>query len=132
MFTPLNPHDVLPQIGPFSWGLDAGTPRRLVLVSGQIGAEPSGRVGEGLMEQSRITWRNIGNVLREAHMSPANIVRTGIFISSQVIMTETVKADFNAIRIAFLGNNRPASTMIFVPALMDPSWLVEIDAIAVE
>lgn len=132
MFKFHNPHDVVAPVGPLSWGVDAGTPKRLVFVAGQIGVEPSGTVGNGFIEQSRITWANIGNVLRDAGMSSANIVRTGIFISRQVVMTEALKAEFHAVRIAFLGSNRPASTMIFVHALMDPAWLVEIDAIASE
>ena len=132
MFTPHNPHDVVPPVGPLSWGIDAGTPRRLLFVAGQIGVEPSGQTGDGFIEQSRIAWRNVGSVLRDARMNSANIVKTGIFISRRVVMTNALRAEFNAIRIAFMGSNRPASTMIYVHALMDPGWLVEIDAIAAE
>ena len=45
-------------------------------------------------------------------------------------MTDDLKAQFNAVRVEFLGDNRPSSTMIYVHALMDPPWLIEIDAIA--
>lgn len=132
MFRFHNPHDVVAPVGPLSWGVDAGTPKRLVFVAGQIGVEPSGEVGDGLIEQSRIVWRNIGSVLRYAGMSSTNIVKTGIFLSSHVVMTEGLLAEFHSVRVGFLGSNRPASTMIFVHALMDPRWLVEIDAIAAE
>lgn len=130
MFTHYNPSDSLPPVGPLSWGVDLGQPRRLVFVAGQIGVNPDGRVGDGFIEQCSITWRNIGNVLRDSGLTSANIVKTGIFISSQVIMTKELTTEFNALRIAFLGDNRPSSTMIFVHALMDPSWLIEIEAVA--
>lgn len=130
MFTRINPESSPKPPGPLSWGLDLQTPRRLVFVSGQVGLDANGRLGDGFLEQCRITWRNVGNVLHEAHLCAADIVRTGIFVSREVVITDTLRAEFNAIRIEFLGDNRPSSTMIYVHALMDPAWLIEIDAIA--
>ncbi len=132
MFNQINPSDSPKPPGAFSWGLDLQSPRRLVFVSGQIGVDADGRVGESFIEQCRMTWRNVGNVLRDAHLSPVDIVGTGIFIARQVIMTDELKAEFNAIRAEFLCGRRPSSTMIYVHALMDPSWLIEIDAIAAQ
>ena len=130
MFRPINPERSPEPPGPLSWGLDLQVPRRLVFVSGQIGADANGRLGDGFIEQCRLTWRNVGNVLSEAQLRPADIVRTGIFVASRIVMTDELKAAFNAIRVDFLGDHRPSSTMIYVPALMDPAWLIEIDAIA--
>ena len=103
----------------------------MVFVSGQVGADASGRIAADFIDQCRLTWNNVGSVLRDAGMVPANIVRTGIFITRHVEMTRETTERFNALRIAFLGDHRPASTMIMVHALMDPHWLVEVDAIAV-
>ncbi|MEI9984714.1 MAG: RidA family protein [Aliidongia sp.] len=132
MFTVHNPQDVLPPPGPLSWGLELAAPRRLLYISGQVGADAHGRVGDGFLEQARLTWQNVGGVLRSAGLTSRNIVRTGIFITRQVEMTDELKAMFNKLRTDFLGDHRPASTMIVVHALMDPSWLIEIDAIAAE
>ncbi len=131
MFTLHNPHDVQPPFAPLSWGVELASPRRMVFVSGQVGADASGRIATGFLEQCRLIWHNVGSVLRDAGMVPADIVRTGIFITRHVEMTEEVTRGFNALRVAFLGDHRPASTMIMVHALMNPQWLVEIDAIAV-
>ncbi len=130
MFTLHNPHDVQPPFAPLSWGVELARPQRLVFVSGQVGADASGCIAADFIEQCRLTWDNVGSVLRDARMGPANIVRTGIFITRHVEMTDEIKQRFNAVRVAFLGDHRPASTMITVHALMDPHWLVEIDAIA--
>ena len=104
----------------------------MLYVSGQVGADPNGIVAESFLAQAKLTWANVGAVLRSAGMSPANIVRTGIFITPAVVMTPDTRRAFNTLRTDFLGDNRPASTMICVHALMDPAWLIEIDAVAVE
>jgi 2-iminobutanoate/2-iminopropanoate deaminase len=131
MFVPHNPPTIASIGAPLSWGLEVGQPKRMLYVSGQVGADPNGIVAEGFLAQAKLTWANVGAVLRSAGMSSANIVRTGIFITPAVDMTPDTRRAFNALRTDFLGDNRPASTMICVHALMDPAWLIEIDAVAV-
>lgn len=126
-----NPEGVLPVVGPLSWGLEVAPAGRWLVVSGQVGADASGHVPEGLLEQARLVWSNIDAVLRSAGMTSRHIVRTGIYLSSQVAFTEAERHAFNELRAAYLGEPAPASTLIFVHRLMDPRWLVEIDALAV-
>jgi 2-iminobutanoate/2-iminopropanoate deaminase len=123
MFVPHNPPTIASIGAPLSWGLEVGQPKRMVFVSGQVGADPTGMVADGFLAQAKLTWENVGAVLRSAGMSSANIVRTGIFVTPSVEMTPEIRLAFNKLR---------TSTMICVHALMDPSWLVEIDAVAVE
>lgn len=130
MFTLHNPADTAPLPGPISWGLDMPTPKRWLFVSGQVGEDASGKRGDGILQQAELTWTNVGAVLRAGGMTPQNIVRTGIYFTSAVEMTDTLKADLNKIRTGFLGDHRPVSTILFVPRLMNPDWLIEIDAIA--
>ncbi len=132
MFKLHNPPDAPSVPGPISWGLEMPTPRRLVYVSGQVGERPDGTIGDGILRQAELTWRNVGAVLRAAGMTPHNLVRTGIYFTSAVDMTDTLKDQLNEIRVGFLGAHRPASTILFVPRLMNPAWLIEIDAIASE
>jgi enamine deaminase RidA (YjgF/YER057c/UK114 family) len=132
MFVRHNPPTVASIGAPLSWGLEVGQPKRMLYVSGQVGADPDGVVPDDFLTQAKLTWDNVAAVLRSAGMSSANVVRTGIFITPAVQMTPEVRLAFNRLRTDFLGDNRPASTMICVHALMDPSWLIEIDAVAVE
>lgn len=127
-----NPPGVLPVVGPFSWGLEVAPAGRWLVVSGQVGADAQGHVPEGLLEQTKLVWSNIDQVLQSAGMASRHIVRTGIFLSSQVAFTEDERRAFNELRAGYLGDNRPASTLLFVHRLMDPRWLVEIDAFAVD
>lgn len=132
MFKPHNPPDVLPLVGPLSWGLEVPVPRRLLYVSGQVGADREGRVGKGVLAQARLAWANVGAVLRSAGLTPQHIVRTGIFFTKEIKMTTAERKALNEIRVGFLGDHRPSSTIVFVHRLMDPRWLVEIEAVAAE
>ncbi len=132
MFTLHNPTDAAPLPGPISWGLEMPPPKRWLFVSGQVGEDAGGKLGDGILRQAELTWANVGAVLRAGNMGPQNIVRTGIYFTSAVDMTEALKADLNKIRTGFLGAHRPVSTILFVPRLMNPDWLIEIDAIAAE
>ena len=133
MFVRHNPPTIASIGAPLSWGLEVGaTPRRMLYVSGQVGTDADGKVPPDFLDQAKLTWENVGAVLRSAGMTSANIVRTGIFVTPAVEMTDTVRLAFNKLRMDFLGDNRPASTMICIHALMRPEWLLEIDAVAVE
>jgi 2-iminobutanoate/2-iminopropanoate deaminase len=132
MFEVHNPPTVMPLVGPLSWGLEVRNPQRLLYISGQVGTYPDGRVGTGVLEQARLAWLNVGAILKSAGMGPRNLVRTGIYFTEQVAWSEPLRQDFNRERIAFLGEHRPASTLLFVKGLMDPAWLIEIDAIAMD
>lgn len=127
-----NPADVLPVVGPLSWGLETTRVRRTLYISGQVGADVNGRVGVDLLEQAQLAFENVGGVLRSAGLSPANIVRTGLYFTRHVTMTSSLQDEFNRIRIGFLGDHRPTSTFLYVHGLADPRWLFEVDAIAVE
>lgn len=127
-----NPPGPLPGVGPFSWGLEVAPAGRWLVVSGQVGADAQGNVPGDLLAQTRLVWSNIDQVLKSAGMSARHIVRTGIFLSSQVEFNEEERRAFNELRAGYLGDNRPASTLLFVHRLMDRRWLVEIDAFAVD
>ena len=131
MFTVHDPKDVLPVVGPLSWGLEFQAPKRFLFISGQVGAAVDGRVGDGLLEQAQLAFDNVGAVLRSAGLTPAHLIRTGLYFTRHVAMTPELQADFNAIRTGFFGGHHlPTSTLLFVHALGDPRWLFEIDAIA--
>ncbi len=132
MFKPHNPADVLPPVGPLSWGLETTAAQRWLYISGQVGVDAAGRVAEGLLEQAALAFANVGAVLRSAGLTPSHLVRTGLYLSRTAVMTPELQARFNRIRTDFLGDHRPASTLVYVFALADPRWLFEIDAVALE
>jgi enamine deaminase RidA (YjgF/YER057c/UK114 family) len=72
--------------------------------------------------QARRCLEIIGRALEEAGASPADVVRTRIYVTSPDVMDEVGRAH----REAF-GETGPATTGVVVD-LLDPRWLVEIEA----
>lgn len=54
MKKPHNPPDLMPPVGPLSWGIETPQAKRLLFVSGQVGADPNGDVPEGFIAQTKL------------------------------------------------------------------------------
>jgi 2-iminobutanoate/2-iminopropanoate deaminase len=125
-----NPHDAMPPVGAYSQGIEVAPNTRFLFISGQVGADPNGRCGIGILEQAHLAWANLGAVLRAAEMEPKDIVKLTVFYTKNVDLNDAMRSAVNAIRSRFLGEHKPASTAVFVDRLMRPEWLIEIEAIA--
>ncbi len=82
------------------------------------GAPPSDAYG-----QAKRCLEIIGAALAEAGAEPEHVVRTRTFLLNVADWEEVGRAHGELFR-----DVRPASTMIVVSALLDPRWLVEIEA----
>lgn len=102
-----------------------GEYRRLI-ISGQVGIAQDGAVpssGEGQIAQA---FANLRAVLTANGMAIENIVKTTAFLTDRGLL-----AGYRQARGAVFGDHAPASTLLFVAGLADPSWMVEIEAEAV-
>jgi len=95
-----------------------------LFISGTMGLDASGVAPDSVEEQLRLIWSNLRRILSEAGMTTDNIVR----LTSYLRDPSFAQANRDA-RIAALGDRRVPTTAIVVRTL-DPSWLVEIEAIA--
>lgn len=111
--------------GPYVHGLLLDPGQRLLYVSGQVGIRPDGATGNGIVEQSQIVWENIAEVLRLGGMSVADIIKMTSFVTSRDFV-----ADYGRVRLGFLGDHRPTSTLLIVAGLAGPDLLVEVEVIA--
>ena len=73
--------------------------------------------------QARRCLEIIVAALREAGAGPEHVVRTRTFLTKPELWEEVGRAHGEVFR-----DVRPASTMVAVSALLDPRWLVEIEA----
>lgn len=120
----INSEAVGAPLGGYCHGLEIGGPARLLFVSGQIPEAADGSAPESFDEQCEQVWRNIGEVLKTAGMGYENLVKVTTFL------THTDQAGRNSeIRRRFLGEHRPALTVVIVGTL-EPKWLLEIEAVA--
>jgi len=97
-----------------------------VLVSGTAPVFEDGSCPGDVGEQATRCVEIILAALAELGAGPADVVRTRVYLTSA--------ADAEAVGVVhsrFLGDARPAATMVVVAGLLDPRWKVEIEAEAV-
>jgi enamine deaminase RidA (YjgF/YER057c/UK114 family) len=112
------------------WEAVAGYSRAIVVgdacwVAGTTDAGPDGRSRHpgDVGAQTRAVLEIIGRALGEAGFGLDDVVRTRMFVTDI-----SRSADVTAAHGAVFGEIRPASTLVEVSALMDPSLLIEIEA----
>lgn len=102
---------------------------RFCFVSGTTSLNPAGEVeGKGdAYTQARRTLENIRSALEQAGFSMKDVVRTVAYVTDISLAGEVARAHRE-----FLGDVRPAATLVQVSALIHPDMLVEIEATAVK
>lgn len=120
-------HDigVSQHIGRYSDAIECAPNSRLLFISGTPGVRPDGTLPDGVTAQAEQVWENIFSALHKAGMSLADLVK----ITQYLVRSEDLPA-YVAVRTRALGEARPTSTLLVVPALVRPSYLVEVEAIA--
>ena len=101
---------------------------RTIYIAGQIALDAQGNlVGKGdLAAQTRQVFANLEVALKAAGAAFANVVKTNYYLrdASQVAVVREVRAKY-------FTKELPASTLIEVPRLAQPDFLIEIEVIAV-
>jgi enamine deaminase RidA (YjgF/YER057c/UK114 family) len=98
----------------------------LVEVSGTVASEQGQVVAEGdLYGQTRFVLKKIGETLAAAGAGYGQVVRTRMYVTDISRWEEVARAHQE-----FFGDIRPCTTMVQVAALIDPRYLVEIEATA--
>ena len=97
-----------------------------VWVAGTAPVWPDGSVDPDAGAQARRCLEIIGAALAEAGASFADVVRTRMFVTSAT-HGEAVGLAHGEV----FGDVRPVATMVVVAGLLDPRWVVEIEAEAV-
>jgi enamine deaminase RidA (YjgF/YER057c/UK114 family) len=94
-----------------------------VIVGGTAPIWPDGSCDPDPASQARRCLEIIAAALAELGADPADVVRTRMFV------TDAAAADaVGAVHREFFAEARPAATMVIVAALLDPRWVVEIEA----
>jgi enamine deaminase RidA (YjgF/YER057c/UK114 family) len=105
----------------FSRALVAGD---RVLVAGTAPVPPGdGQTPNGPYAQARLCLQLIGEALSQAGASFEDVIRTRMYLTDASYWPEVARAHGEA-----FAEVRPAATAVIVAGLLDPAWLVEIEA----
>jgi 2-iminobutanoate/2-iminopropanoate deaminase len=108
------------------------TSGKLVLIAGQVPHDVNDRlVGAGdFAAQVEQVFRNADAAVRAAGGTFHNIVKINNYC--HISVSQELRNGYRAIRDRYINTAAPpVSTFIYVPRLAQPTWLFEMDAIAV-
>ena len=121
-----NPGSIAPPFrNIYSHGVEVPTGARTLWISGQIGTKPDGSIAADCAGQAEQIMENIKAILAAAGMTFADIVK----LNSYLVKAEDIPV-FAPIRAKHLGSAKPAMTSVVVTALAQPTWLIEVEAVA--
>ncbi|MEQ9591906.1 MAG: RidA family protein [Cyclobacteriaceae bacterium] len=96
-------------------------------ISGTVAVDDNGVVGKGdHYAQTRFILKKIEGVLKNAGFDLKDVVRTRIFVTDISHWEEIGRAHGEAFR-----DIKPVTTMVEISKLVDPDFLVEIEASAI-
>ena len=121
----INPTTIAPPAANYAHAVLTEAPTRWLHTSGVVPTSPDGSTPDAIGAQAGVVWSNISAMLSEATMKPADIVS----VTTYVVAGQPL-ADVMAARDRVLGDHRAASTLVTVPELAQPQWLMEIAVVA--
>ncbi|NDI00961.1 MAG: RidA family protein [Actinobacteria bacterium] len=121
----IQPSEIAPPAAQYVHAVLTTGATRWLHTSGVVPTRPDGSVPEAIDEQAEVVWVNISAMLSDAEMSADNIVS----VTTYAVVGQPL-AGVMATRDRVLGDHRAASTLVTVPALARPEWLMEIAIIA--
>ncbi len=116
------------RVGTYSDAVEVVSGRRTLFVSGIPGLDAqSGAVPEGFAEQADLAWNNLKAILRDGGMGVGDIVKL-----TQYLVRREDLVPYREIRTRHLGGCQPASMLAFLPELVWPNMLIELEAVAAQ
>lgn len=118
-----NPQDIHPPIGAYSHQIEVRGNERLLVISGQVGMREDGTVPDDPLEQIDIAFENILRNLRAAGMDVNDVIKMNYYL-----VGEFDTARRRELIASRLEGHKPCSTLVYVAALANPVFKVEIEA----
>jgi 2-iminobutanoate/2-iminopropanoate deaminase len=125
MHTIVSPDSIAPPAANYALAVRTVGAEVLLHTAGIVGVRPDGTIPDTVAEQAVVVWTNLLAILGEAGMVPSDVLS----ITTYVVAGEQLD-DVMAERDRALDGHLVASTLITVPALARPEWLVEITLVA--
>jgi enamine deaminase RidA (YjgF/YER057c/UK114 family) len=109
----------------YSHGVVVPAGSRVLFASGQLGISQQDHIPESAGEQAELCFQAIGEILKSAGMSAADVVRINAFVTDRAYLGAYMEA-----RDRFVVAPPPASTLMIVAGFSRPEFKVEVEVIA--
>ena len=120
----LNPESMGTPLAPYS-NVARVKASEFLFVAGQVGIDKDGKLGADFAAQANNVWTNLTNCLKECGYTMDDVVRVNHFLTDG-----RFAGPYREIRAKYLGNARPASTLLIVEGLADPNYFLEVELTA--
>jgi enamine deaminase RidA (YjgF/YER057c/UK114 family) len=112
----------------YSQGIKVTQAQTILFLSGQVAytADGSPAFRGDFKAQARGAYEAIKTLVESQGGTMASIVKITTYVTDM-----RYRVDLAPIREEFFGKKGPASTLVEIPALAHPDWMIEIEAIAV-
>jgi enamine deaminase RidA (YjgF/YER057c/UK114 family) len=121
----VNPSELRTPPGPWSNAIEVKPGARYLYTCGLVGVRQDGTIEDGIAAQAVRIFENINILLREAGMDMSHVVK---IISYLVDLAE--QPLYAKARNPYLGDARPAMTLLGVSQLAQPALRLEVEVIA--
>ena len=113
----------------YSHVVEVNGPHRTVYLAGQTGADATGKIAEGFRAQAVQVMENLKTALTSVGGGFEHVVKLNSYLTN----IEANGTEFREVRGSYFPNKQalPASTLVQVPRLANPAFLLEIEAIAI-
>ncbi len=125
---PIMPGGIAPPAANYAHAVLVTEAQRWLHTSGVVPVRPDGSVPVDVAAQAATVWENLAAILGAAEMDLDAVVSVTTYVVASV-----AGPDLGAVMAArdrALGGRRVASTLVTVPALAQPAWLVEVALVA--
>ena len=116
IFTPRRYSQVVTSHSPVQWH-----------IAGTVGCTVDRELPDDLVEQTRLMMDSLRASLEAVGATPAHVVRINIY----TLDMDRFRRDASHLVYDFFGEAKPASTLVGVPRLADPDYLLEVEVTAV-
>lgn len=126
MNKPHNPPGIAPPYrNRYNHGMEVAAGKRMLYTSGTVGVKPDGTVPADFAGQVDTVMQSLTEILKSAGMEWGDVVKFNGYVTPQGDITT-----FAEVRSKYFAGHKPAMTVVFVPALVDPRWMVEVEIVA--
>ena len=122
-----NPETVAKPASHYAQAIETSLSGRRLVISGQVGITPDGKICDGYERQAEQVWVNILALLKAADMDVTNLVAIRVYDAAPGNV-----AAYRTIRDRVLNGHLIAATYVIVAGLASPDFLTEIEAEAVK